>query len=100
MWDFGTLTMSFWCRDHRISWPGVTGPPSPALQVCTSDNLLEALLTQFSNVFDKPHGRPSPCSRDHNITLVQGKQPVAVRPYHYPATHKDELEHRCATMLT
>lgn len=92
LWDFGTLTMLFWCRDQCISWPGVTGPPSPALQICTGDNLLEALLPQFSPVFDKPHGQPPLCSHDHNITLVQGTQPVTVRPYCYPATHKDELE--------
>ena len=24
---------------------------------------------------------------------------MAVRPYHYPASHKDELERQCSTML-
>jgi hypothetical protein len=28
----------------------------------------------------------------NHIILQQGAQSVAVRPYRYPATHKDELE--------
>jgi hypothetical protein len=30
---------------------------------------------------------------------MPGKPPVAVRPYRYPALHKDELERQCAAML-
>jgi len=44
-------------------------------------------------------GLPPPRSRDHAITLVPGSPPVAVRPYRYPALHKDELERQCAAML-
>ena len=42
---------------------------------------------------------PPPRSRDHAITLLPGSAPVAVRPYRYPAAHKDELEKQCATMM-
>jgi hypothetical protein len=31
--------------------------------------------------------------------LKPGAQPVAVRPYQYPAAHKDELECQCAAMM-
>jgi hypothetical protein len=44
-------------------------------------------------------GLPPVRSRDHDITLVHGSEPVAVRPYLYPASHKDELERQCTTML-
>jgi hypothetical protein len=47
------------------------GPPSLALQLFTGDNLLEALLVEFS-IFDVPHGLPPSCFHDHNITLVGG----------------------------
>lgn len=64
-----------------------------------SSSLLEELLDSFSDVFDEPQGLPPPRSRDHAITLVPGSPPVAVRPYRYPALHKDELERQCAAML-
>lgn len=38
-------------------------------------------------------------AHDHRIILKQGTQPVAVRPYWYPAAHKDELERQCAAMI-
>jgi hypothetical protein len=31
--------------------------------------------------------------------LHPGSPPVAVRPYRYPASHKDELERQCTAML-
>jgi hypothetical protein len=39
-------------------------------------------------------------ARDHSIVLKPGALPVAVRPYRYPAAHKDELERQCAAMIT
>jgi len=63
-----------------------------ALQACTSNNLLEALLTEFSNIFTEPYGLPPPRTCDHNIASVPGSQPADVVPYQYPATYKDELE--------
>jgi hypothetical protein len=41
----------------------------------------------------------SPMSDDHRIFLKPDAPPVAVRPYRYPAAHKDELERQCATMI-
>jgi hypothetical protein len=62
-------------------------------------NLLQAVLNEFAPIFAEPTGMPPPRSRDHRITLVLGSALVAVRPYLYPAAHKDELERQCATML-
>jgi hypothetical protein len=64
-----------------------------------SDSLLEELLAGFAIVFSEPMGLPPPHGREHAITLKQGMQPVAVRPYRYPVAHKDELERQCATMM-
>jgi hypothetical protein len=61
--------------------------------------LLDELLASFAKTFTEPHGLPPHRSRDHGITLVPGAQPVAVRPYRYPARHKDELERQCSAML-
>jgi hypothetical protein len=42
---------------------------------------------------------PPKRAHDHRILLKPDTQPVAVRPYRYPTTHKDELERQCAAMI-
>jgi hypothetical protein len=71
----------------------------PIHTVTATPTLLDELLASFANTFAEPHGLPPHRSRDHGITLVPGAQPVAVRPYRYPARHKDELERKCSAML-
>jgi hypothetical protein len=99
LWDFGARTMSFWRGDHRVCWRGQARPSSLELRACTGDDLLPVLLDTFAAVFAEPQGMPPPRARDHAITLIPGAAPVAVRPYRYPAVHKDELERQCAAML-
>jgi hypothetical protein len=77
----------------------VAGAAGPALQACSADDLLPALLDEFAGVFTEMSGMPLPRSRDHCINLLLGSSLVAVRPYCYPASHKDELERQCTTML-
>jgi hypothetical protein len=98
LWDFGSLTMSFWHGDHRVCWKGVAGPAYPGLRACSTD-LMPSLLQEFATVFAEPSGMPPPRARDHRIVLVPGSTPVAVRPYRYSVAHKDKLERQCATML-
>jgi hypothetical protein len=99
LWDFGARTMSFWRGDHRVCWRGHARPSSLELRACTGDDLLPALLDTFAAVFAEPQGMPPPRACDYAITLIPGAAPVAVRPYRYPAAHKDELERQCAAML-
>jgi hypothetical protein len=99
LWDFGARTMSFWRGDHRVCWRGQARPSSLELRACTGDDLLPVLLDTFAAVFAEPQGMPPPRARDHAITLIPGAAPVAVRPYRYPAAHKDELKRQCAAML-
>jgi hypothetical protein len=56
-------------------------------------------LHSFEGLFAEPTGLPSQRARDHAIVLKPRSTPVAVRPYRYPAAHKDELERQCAAML-
>jgi hypothetical protein len=65
------------------------------LRVYFDGDLLMALLQEFAIVF----AMPPPHSRDHRINLIPGSAPVAVRPYRYPGSHKDELECQCAATL-
>jgi hypothetical protein len=53
---------------------------------------MAGLLDSFGDVFAEPSRLPPPRSRDHSIVLKPGAAPVAVRPYRFPAAHKDELE--------
>ena len=82
-----------------MCWRGIAGPDGPALKSCSGRDFLDAIITEFDGIFADPSGVPPPRSRDHGITLLPGSAPVAVRPYRYPAAHKDELERQCAAML-
>jgi hypothetical protein len=72
---------------------------SPFSVTTGSDQLLDALLAHFTDIFAEPTGLPPQWDRDHRIILVPGAAPVAVRPYRYPVAHKDELERQCTTMI-
>jgi hypothetical protein len=91
LWDFGALTMSFWREGRTVRWHKVAGPDGPALKVCSDDGILAALLHELDALFVELSGMPPPRSKDHCINLLPRFAPVAVRPYHYPASHKDEL---------
>lgn len=100
VWDFANHAVSFTYQGRSFGWQGLTGPRAPAVSMTTaSSTLLEELLADFDDVFSEPRGLPPQRSRDHSITLVPGAPPVAVRPYRYPALHKNELERQCASML-
>jgi hypothetical protein len=53
---------------------------------------LGTLLQQFSNVFQEPTELPPPRQHDYQIPLLEGAQPVSVRPYRYPFYQKTEIE--------
>jgi hypothetical protein len=111
VWDVAARTMQFQREGHAVCWTGlassdkqtlraVTATPKPTLQLQPAQEpLLDALLHSLSNVFTEPRGLPPKRSRDHRIILKPGALPVAVRPYRYPAAHKDELERQCAAMI-
>ncbi|WVZ54253.1 hypothetical protein U9M48_005078 [Paspalum notatum var. saurae] len=100
VWDLGRRRMSFQRQGRPVSWTGVASPSVPALGVTTEASpLLEALLLSFGGLFADPVGLPPKFAHDHRILLKPDAQPVAVRPYRYPAAHKDELERQCAAMI-
>lgn len=68
-----------------------------------SDTLLPSaisqLLTEFPTVVTPPTELPPKRACDHEIPLVEGAQPVSVRPYRYPPALKDEIESQVDQML-
>jgi hypothetical protein len=76
-------------------------PSAPILLAATTDDaLVDGLLNAFIDIFAEPIGLPPVRGCDHHIVLKLGSSPMAVRPYMYPAAHKDKLERQCATMIT
>jgi hypothetical protein len=63
------------------------------------DDVLGDLLLRFEPLFVEPSGLPPQRHRCHQIRLVPGTPPVAVRPYRYAHHQKQELEQQCAAML-
>jgi hypothetical protein len=88
--------MSFQHQDRTVCWTGVPTSSAPVLGATTA---AEPLLDTFATVFAEPADLPPSRAHDHHIILKQGAQSVEVRPYRYPAAHKDELEGQCAAMI-
>jgi hypothetical protein len=100
VWDLASKRMSFQRASRTISWAGVPTTAGPAVRtMAAGEPLLEALLDTFTGIFAMPAGLPPQHARDHRILLKPDAQPVAIHPYRYLATHKDELERQCASMI-
>jgi hypothetical protein len=60
---------------------------------------IQALLHEFSVVFDEPSTQPPSREYDHAITLQADAAPFNARPYRYSPAHKDKIERQVADML-
>jgi hypothetical protein len=92
VWDFSHLSMVFWWLDRWVKWTGLPPPPRPQVFALSTDNLLQLLLVEFTDVFAEPTGLPPPQPFDHRIHLLSSTRSVVVRPYRYPYLLKDEIE--------
>lgn len=61
--------------------------------------VVQELIQEFQSVFAEPKGLPPKRRCDHKIPLVEGAQPVNLRPYRYNPELKDEIERQIAEML-
>jgi len=60
---------------------------------------LALLLYTYSVVFDTPTILPPQRSHDHAFPLLEGSQPVKVKPYKYSHNQKEEIEKLVNNML-
>jgi hypothetical protein len=65
----------------------------------TAPEIVQSLLTRFTDVFEEPVGLPPPRSCDHKIPLIDGAQPFSSRPYCHAPALKDEIERQVNEML-
>jgi hypothetical protein len=99
-WDLASRQMWFLHHGRTLRWTGVPVENPPVRQATIAGaSLLDELLEAFVSLFAEPTGLPPKRAHDHRIVLKPNTAPVAVRPYRYPAAHKDELERHCAAML-
>jgi len=91
--------MTFWRDGRRVQWLGAASARHPHLHALPPVDLLALLLAEFANVFEQPVTLPPQRRLDHQIHMLPGTAPVAVRPYRYPQLLKDEIERQCAEML-
>lgn len=99
IWDFEALIMAFWRDDCAVRWTGIGGSPFHLRTLVTSSQLIDALLADYTDIFEEPQSLPPPRRHDHRIHLLPDTSPVAVRPYRYPQLLKDEIEKQCDAML-
>ncbi|KAJ4797633.1 polyprotein [Rhynchospora pubera] len=66
--------------------------PSSRQNQETTSPALEAILKQYSEVFQEPSSLPPPRVVDHTIPLLPGTQPISQRPYRYSYFQKLEIE--------
>jgi hypothetical protein len=99
VWDFAALSMAFYRDGRAVCFCGVDSAPLSLHAIHTTRNLMEALLLDFADIFEVPHGLPPQRPHDHHIHLLPGTTLVAVHPYRFPQLLKDEVEQQCADML-
>jgi hypothetical protein len=73
--------------------------PTTEVLVSSDSPDLQAILTEYADVFSKPATLPPHRALDHPITLETTAQPVNSRPYRYSPLQKDEIERQVAEMI-
>ncbi|GJU19862.1 retrotransposon-related protein [Tanacetum coccineum] len=53
---------------------------------------MKEVVDEYEDVFEVPKQLPSHRSHDHRIPLIEGTQPVNIRPYRHPPTQKEAIE--------
>ncbi|PNY16671.1 retrotransposon-related protein, partial [Trifolium pratense] len=63
------------------------------------DPEIAILLHTYKNLFQTPSALPPNRTHNHTIPLIDGSNPVKVKPYRYPHSQKAQIEHMIQEML-
>nr|GEX16932.1 hypothetical protein [Tanacetum cinerariifolium] len=61
--------------------------------------ILQEVIEEYEDVFAIPKELPPKRDHDHKIPLIEGAQPVNIRPYRHPPTQKDAIEEMVTELL-
>ncbi|GKB65753.1 transposon ty3-I gag-pol polyprotein [Tanacetum coccineum] len=62
-------------------------------------HILQKVIAAYEDVFAVPIDLPPRRDQDHTIPLIEGAQPVNIRPYRHPPSQKDAIEGMVAELL-
>lgn len=65
----------------------------------STDQQMEDLLHLYKDVFDEPKQLPPFQTHDYRIPLLEGTQPIFMKPYRYPHYQKNEMKKLVKEML-
>lgn len=125
-WNFELMRMKFNLCGREYCLQGLV-PPTPKMVSCnvmvkilqketeavliqlqptlmsteevSGDHRLQALLAQYSELFQPPTQLPPARAQDHRIELLSNTSQVSVRPYRHPHFQKEEIERIAQELL-
>ncbi|GKB22159.1 reverse transcriptase [Tanacetum coccineum] len=102
--NFHDLRMDFKYNGKRVLLRGTHKTNLDWLNTKTSDKImrqaeLHSMAMSYEDVFYVPTKLPPRRDHDHIIPLIEGAQPVNIRPYRHPSTQKDAIEGMVAELL-
>ena len=65
---------------------------SPSVSAAALPEDIQELIQQHGNLVQEPKTLPPHRQGDHSIPLLEGVQPVNIKPYRYNPMQKDEIE--------
>jgi hypothetical protein len=83
LWDFTRQTITFVRDGHQVCWSTTDATPSGLATLAVNTDIMADLLLCFDELFTEPAGLPPKRAHSHQIRLLPGMTPVAVRPYRY-----------------
>jgi hypothetical protein len=90
LWDFTKRLLTFTHGDHEVCWKATNTPIGEPSIAAAVSNIMVDLLLHYEGLFTTLIGLPPQCTRCHQIRLLLGTPPVAVRPYRYAHAQKTE----------
>ncbi|KAL4569364.1 hypothetical protein LXL04_025000 [Taraxacum kok-saghyz] len=84
---------------HMLTLQHPTDLPETPPLITHEDPTITKLISQYSQLFEPPHGLPPHRSHDHHIPLLSNSNPINVKPYRYPHFQKEIMTNLISDML-
>jgi hypothetical protein len=81
LWDFTKQLLTFVRDGHQVCWAIADSPAGAPAILAVEGGVMADLRLRYEGLFATPTDLPLQCTRCHQIRLLMGTPPVAVRPY-------------------